>query len=192
MKYEERPFATSLYRSNYKLNNELSNYSKPSIDSDKGFRLLKKIFIFFSINLFDPSDSKFKKIRNLLRLATLMHIFIIYLVLVEIRSYARLKTPIGLNISLSSGTVIVVILRIILLKQATLVRKTLKTSYEMLYTITTRGLLATDHVILNHGQVTWTTPELATPSPNYHTPPTQQEYSLKSTLPRYMAARVLW
>ncbi|GFV83332.1 hypothetical protein TNCV_1900581 [Trichonephila clavipes] len=26
--------------------------------------------------------------------------------------------------------------------------------------------------ILNHGQVTWTTPELAPPSPNYHTPPT--------------------
>ncbi|GFV68662.1 uncharacterized protein TNCV_4883611 [Trichonephila clavipes] len=25
---------------------------------------------------------------------------------------------------------------------------------------TTRGLLATDHAILNHGQVTWTTPEL--------------------------------
>ncbi|GFU62112.1 uncharacterized protein TNCV_2671581, partial [Trichonephila clavipes] len=25
----------------------------------------------------------------------------------------------------------------------------------------TRGLLATDHVILNHGQATWTTPELA-------------------------------
>ncbi|GFV24932.1 hypothetical protein TNCV_883981 [Trichonephila clavipes] len=36
----------------------------------------------------------------------------------------------------------------------------------------TRGLLATDHVILNHGQVTWTTPELALPSPNYHTTPT--------------------
>ncbi|GFU78361.1 histone-lysine N-methyltransferase SETMAR [Trichonephila clavipes] len=29
--------------------------------------------------------------------------------------------------------------------------------------IATRGLLATDHVILNHGQVTWTTPELAPP-----------------------------
>ncbi|GFX20065.1 uncharacterized protein TNCV_1436251 [Trichonephila clavipes] len=28
---------------------------------------------------------------------------------------------------------------------------------------TTRGLLATDHVILNHGQVTWTTSELAPP-----------------------------
>ncbi|GFU88227.1 uncharacterized protein TNCV_846201 [Trichonephila clavipes] len=28
---------------------------------------------------------------------------------------------------------------------------------------TTRELLATDHVILNHGQVTWTTPELAPP-----------------------------
>ncbi|GFT57215.1 hypothetical protein TNCV_1692221 [Trichonephila clavipes] len=27
----------------------------------------------------------------------------------------------------------------------------------------TRGLLATDHVILNHGQVTWTTPEMAPP-----------------------------
>ncbi|GFS77960.1 hypothetical protein TNCV_2028301 [Trichonephila clavipes] len=36
----------------------------------------------------------------------------------------------------------------------------------------TRGLLATDHVILNHGQVTWTTPELAPPSLNYHTTPT--------------------
>ncbi|GFV98599.1 uncharacterized protein TNCV_1452851 [Trichonephila clavipes] len=35
--------------------------------------------------------------------------------------------------------------------------------------IATRGLLATDHVILNHGQVTWTTPELAPHSPNYHT-----------------------
>ncbi|GFY30637.1 uncharacterized protein TNCV_3117991 [Trichonephila clavipes] len=29
--------------------------------------------------------------------------------------------------------------------------------------VATRGLLATDHVILNHGQVTWTTPELAPP-----------------------------
>ncbi|GFV34020.1 uncharacterized protein TNCV_2614181 [Trichonephila clavipes] len=31
------------------------------------------------------------------------------------------------------------------------------------YHAATRGLLATDHVILNHGQVTWTTPELAPP-----------------------------
>ncbi|GFU88833.1 uncharacterized protein TNCV_4445101 [Trichonephila clavipes] len=29
--------------------------------------------------------------------------------------------------------------------------------------VPTRGLLATDHVILNHVQVTWTTPELAPP-----------------------------
>ncbi|GFU61218.1 uncharacterized protein TNCV_1071631 [Trichonephila clavipes] len=28
---------------------------------------------------------------------------------------------------------------------------------------TTRGLLATDHIILNHGQETWMTPELAPP-----------------------------
>ncbi|GFW24207.1 uncharacterized protein TNCV_1847661 [Trichonephila clavipes] len=38
---------------------------------------------------------------------------------------------------------------------------------------TTRGLLATDHVILNHGQVTWTTPELAPPLLN--TTPHQRE-----------------
>ncbi|GFV77504.1 uncharacterized protein TNCV_1070331 [Trichonephila clavipes] len=31
------------------------------------------------------------------------------------------------------------------------------------YLKSTRGLLATDHVILNNGQVTWTTPELAPP-----------------------------
>ncbi|GFV16904.1 hypothetical protein TNCV_4365041 [Trichonephila clavipes] len=36
----------------------------------------------------------------------------------------------------------------------------------------TRGLLATDHVILNHVQVTWTTPELTPSSPNYYTTPT--------------------
>ncbi|GFX33720.1 hypothetical protein TNCV_1933871 [Trichonephila clavipes] len=44
-------------------------------------------------------------------------------------------------------------------------------------TIATRGLLATDHVILNHGQVTWTTPELEPPSPNYHTTPTGGRFS---------------
>ncbi|GFY23066.1 hypothetical protein TNCV_3763061 [Trichonephila clavipes] len=33
----------------------------------------------------------------------------------------------------------------------------------------TRGLSATEHVILNLGQVTWTSPELAPSSPNYHT-----------------------
>ncbi|GFU88335.1 hypothetical protein TNCV_847281 [Trichonephila clavipes] len=34
-------------------------------------------------------------------------------------------------------------------------------------TTATRGLLATDHVILSHGQVKGTRPELAAPSPNY-------------------------
>ncbi|GFV53742.1 hypothetical protein TNCV_1268271 [Trichonephila clavipes] len=37
----------------------------------------------------------------------------------------------------------------------------------------TRGLLATDLVILNHGQVTWMTPELAPPLPT--TTPHQRE-----------------
>ncbi|GFW28955.1 hypothetical protein TNCV_202781 [Trichonephila clavipes] len=44
--------------------------------------------------------------------------------------------------------------------------------HEQMFRSATRGLLATDHVILNHGQETWTTPELAPPSPNYHTTPT--------------------
>ncbi|GFX93262.1 uncharacterized protein TNCV_4761411 [Trichonephila clavipes] len=33
----------------------------------------------------------------------------------------------------------------------------------MIHCSATRGLLVTDHVILNHGQVTWTTPELEPP-----------------------------
>ncbi|GFY02493.1 uncharacterized protein TNCV_3503741 [Trichonephila clavipes] len=41
----------------------------------------------------------------------------------------------------------------------------------------TRGLLATDHVVLNHGQVMWTTPELAPPYPNYYTTPTGGGFS---------------
>ncbi|GFT75189.1 uncharacterized protein TNCV_2245271 [Trichonephila clavipes] len=48
-----------------------------------------------------------------------------------------------------------------------------KRTVEGTETRSTRELLATDHVIFNHGQVTWTTPELAPPSPNYHT--TQRE-----------------
>ncbi|GFW69529.1 hypothetical protein TNCV_488751 [Trichonephila clavipes] len=42
-----------------------------------------------------------------------------------------------------------------------------------------RGLLATDYVILNHGQVTWTAPELAPPSPNYHTTPTGGRFNFR-------------
>ncbi|GFU50144.1 hypothetical protein TNCV_640561 [Trichonephila clavipes] len=41
-------------------------------------------------------------------------------------------------------------------------------SKQILEDATTRGPSATDHVILNHGQVTWTTPELALPL-NYRT-----------------------
>ncbi|GFS59136.1 hypothetical protein TNCV_70131 [Trichonephila clavipes] len=46
---------------------------------------------------------------------------------------------------------------------------------------TTRGFLTTDFVILNHGQVTRTTPELAPRSPNYHTTPTGGRVSLPYT-----------
>ncbi|GFS93860.1 uncharacterized protein TNCV_5053251 [Trichonephila clavipes] len=41
----------------------------------------------------------------------------------------------------------------------------------------TRGLLATDHVILNHGQVTWTTPELAPPTLLTTTPHQREDVS---------------
>ncbi|GFX93129.1 mariner Mos1 transposase [Trichonephila clavipes] len=40
-----------------------------------------------------------------------------------------------------------------------------------------RGLLTTNLVILNHGQVTWMTPELAPLSPNYHTKPTGKRFN---------------
>ncbi|GFS89225.1 hypothetical protein TNCV_1259581 [Trichonephila clavipes] len=40
-----------------------------------------------------------------------------------------------------------------------------------------RGLLTTDHVILNYGQVTWMTPELAPLSPNYHTTPMGKRFN---------------
>ncbi|GFV42318.1 DUF4817 domain-containing protein [Trichonephila clavipes] len=35
-----------------------------------------------------------------------------------------------------------------------------------------------DHVMLNHGQVTWTIPKLASPSPNYHTTPREDVSAL--------------
>ncbi|GFX17416.1 hypothetical protein TNCV_1494301 [Trichonephila clavipes] len=42
----------------------------------------------------------------------------------------------------------------------------------LIQSITFRGLLAKDLVFVNHGQVTRTIPELATPAHNFHTPPT--------------------
>ncbi|GFW66583.1 uncharacterized protein TNCV_3841221 [Trichonephila clavipes] len=39
-------------------------------------------------------------------------------------------------------------------------------------------VVSTDLVTLNHGQVTWLIPELAPPSPNFHTTPTGVRFSL--------------
>ncbi|GFV73505.1 hypothetical protein TNCV_1539471 [Trichonephila clavipes] len=39
--------------------------------------------------------------------------------------------------------------------------------------------LVTDYVILNHDQVTWTTPELAPTSPNYPSTPTGGRFSFR-------------
>ncbi|GFT98033.1 uncharacterized protein TNCV_3125961 [Trichonephila clavipes] len=52
----------------------------------------------------------------------------------------------------------------------------------------TRGLLWTDHVILDHGQVTWATPELAPTSPNYHTTTPHQREDV-SALDRFRVHR---
>ncbi|GFW74613.1 hypothetical protein TNCV_961881 [Trichonephila clavipes] len=56
-------------------------------------------------------------------------------------------------------------------------KKALEYQVGDLVAVQPRGLLATDHVILNHGQVTWTTPELAPPSPNDRTTPTGERFS---------------
>ncbi|GFW92297.1 uncharacterized protein TNCV_3541831 [Trichonephila clavipes] len=48
-----------------------------------------------------------------------------------------------------------------------------KVHEEWIMKVTRRGLLATDHVILNYGQVTWTIPELS--SPLLTTTPHQRE-----------------
>ncbi|GFX58608.1 hypothetical protein TNCV_417871 [Trichonephila clavipes] len=42
-------------------------------------------------------------------------------------------------------------------------RHALTQLFELLLQRSTRGLLARDHVILNHGQVTWMTPEQSPP-----------------------------
>ncbi|GFW60783.1 retrovirus-related Pol polyprotein from transposon 412 [Trichonephila clavipes] len=49
--------------------------------------------------------------------------------------------------------------------------------YALIVIHAARWLLTTDHVILNHGQVTWMTPELAPLSPNYHTTPTGKRFN---------------
>ncbi|GFX92908.1 uncharacterized protein TNCV_914581 [Trichonephila clavipes] len=53
----------------------------------------------------------------------------------------------------------------------------------------TRGLLVTDHVILNHGQVTWTTPELEPPPPLLTTAPTPQKIGHIDACSNYEAPR---
>ncbi|GFX75602.1 hypothetical protein TNCV_4715081 [Trichonephila clavipes] len=51
---------------------------------------------------------------------------------------------------------------------------------------TTRGLLVTDLVILNHDQVTRVTPVLAPLSPNYNTTPTVGRWVFSGTGPELM------
>ncbi|GFW89185.1 hypothetical protein TNCV_2686181 [Trichonephila clavipes] len=55
----------------------------------------------------------------------------------------------------------------------------------------TRGLLVTDLVILNQGQVMTTTPELAVPSPNYHTNGLDKELQ-RASLPCTASLQWFW
>ncbi|GFU76973.1 hypothetical protein TNCV_4521291 [Trichonephila clavipes] len=59
-----------------------------------------------------------------------------------------------------------------------------------------RGLLATDLIILIHGQVTRTTHELAPASPNLHTPSTGGRLSsrqiLRASLPCMVGIQLYW
>ncbi|GFT94642.1 ketoacyl_synth_N domain-containing protein [Trichonephila clavipes] len=63
------------------------------------------------------------------------------------------------------------------LKESLFNKKDLVVFRNTRYEKAARGLLTTDHVILNHGQVTWMTPELAPLSPNYHTTPTGKRFN---------------
>ncbi|GFW30519.1 hypothetical protein TNCV_454571 [Trichonephila clavipes] len=49
--------------------------------------------------------------------------------------------------------------------------------------VATRGLWATDHVILNHGQVTWVTPELAPPEKKSESPEIDSRLEWKADYP---------
>ncbi|GFW05340.1 hypothetical protein TNCV_3358591 [Trichonephila clavipes] len=55
----------------------------------------------------------------------------------------------------------------------------------------TRGLLATDHVILNHDQVMRMAPKLAAPSFDFHTSSTERRLSFdRFNMPRSLTRRV--
>ncbi|KAF8773674.1 hypothetical protein HNY73_016311 [Argiope bruennichi] len=121
-----------------KLNSEL-DYNKRTnltIETENGFRLLKKIFTFFGLNI-STEEAASKERCKILRLFSIMNIYVAYLLLIDIRSYFEFSTSLGLSISLSSGTLIVVALRVLLLKNLKLIRLSLKNSYDLLCTIRT-------------------------------------------------------
>ncbi|GIY45282.1 uncharacterized protein CDAR_112261 [Caerostris darwini] len=72
---------------------------------------------------------------QLLQLITLTNMYIAYLILIDIRSYFMMNTSLGLSISLSSGTIIIVALRLILLINLKLIRQSVKMSYDLLCTM---------------------------------------------------------
>ncbi|GBN81584.1 hypothetical protein AVEN_270748-1 [Araneus ventricosus] len=112
-----------------------SDRTKLTVETESGFRLLKKIFAFFSINLSTEEDELSKNRCKIFKLISLMNIYVAYLLLIDIRSYFQMSTPLGLSISLSSGTLIVVFLRVLLLKNLKLLRLSMKNSYDLLCTI---------------------------------------------------------
>ncbi|GFU84922.1 hypothetical protein TNCV_58611 [Trichonephila clavipes] len=84
-------------------------------------------------------------------------------------SFGRLDTPIATESSLN---VHFLISTLIVIHGIRLIDRILTS-----HCSAARGLLTTDHVILNHGQVTWMTPEMAPLSPNYHTTPMGKRFN---------------
>ncbi|GIY75809.1 uncharacterized protein CEXT_519821 [Caerostris extrusa] len=114
---------------------DTSNRHIPSnVETERGISLLKRIFTFFSINL-STKVSPSSTCLQLLQLITLTNMYIAYLILIDIRSYFMMNTSLGLSISLSSGTIIIVALRLILLTHLKLIRQSVRMSYDLLCTI---------------------------------------------------------
>ncbi|GFW13868.1 uncharacterized protein TNCV_2097491 [Trichonephila clavipes] len=73
---------------------------------------------------------------------------------------AEVLIPCRNNINFLEGTETCAVAQPLLSRSSTVEGRL---NYDTSVAAATRGLLATDHVILNHGQVTWTTTELAPP-----------------------------
>lgn len=102
---------------------------KAAITFDKSFRIVRKTFSIFKI--YFPLDEELSRFKydNLI---SLVNFYFIYLIVVEVRSNLLWNDSVGVSLSLTSGTICVVTLRIFVVKQVKLISQSLKKSYELL------------------------------------------------------------